>query len=352
MKSPTAKYVVLALLGFWIGLADVDAQRVVAADDGGYQVTPDDAPNVTPSACGEPLTVGCNGNEDGVWDAPLWTVTADALFLERRDPADVVWAENVANRAQSFDAGRFDFGREAGLDVSVVRRIGCANAFEFRYFGVDGWNATSTMATTPGDLLRVNAAVPVFTFTGDSLSAAYASKLHNLEINGLHQLNERLRLLAGFRYVELDEQAAMNLVNSAVPFEYQCATRNRLYGFQLGGQATLWDNCGPFTLDAVSKAGLFNNSAAQDSSYSTSLVTLPANGRGDHTAFVGEVGVTGTCHVTDHLSLRGGYRLLWINGVALASDQLPVSDFANNSGFTSSGGAFYHGAFAGLECTW
>ena len=53
--------------------------------------------------------------------------------------------------------------------------------------------------------------------------------------------------------------------------------------------------------------------------------------------------------LTDHLALRGGYRLLWLDGVALASDQLAVSDFANGSGFNDSGNVFYHGAFAGFE---
>ena len=264
----------------------------------------------------------------------------------------MVWAENVANPAQNFDAADFHFGFQAGLDVSVARRFGCDNAIEIRYFGIDDWNATSIATTTPGDLLRVNAAVPVFTFSGDAISAAYASQLHNAEINGLRQFNDRLSLLAGFRYTELDEHAAANLVNSAVPFDYDSTTRNRLFGFQLGGQATLWNQCGPFTLDAVGKAGIFNNSAAQDSAFSTGLVTLPATGRDDRTAFIGEVGVTGTCQLTDHLALRGGYRLLWIDGVALASDQLSVSDFANNAGFNGSGDAFYHGAFAGLEYVW
>ena len=281
----------------------------------------------------------------------LWTVTADALFLERRDPAAVVWADNVANPAQ-------DLTRRISTSVfrpaltCLTRGFGCDNAIEIRYFGIDDWNATSIATTTPGDLLRVNAAVPVFTFSGDAISGTYASQLHNVEINGLRQLNDRLSLLAGFRYAELDEHAAANLVNSAVPFNYDSTTRNRLFGFQLGGQATLWNQCGPFTLDAVGKAGIFSNSAAQNGAFSTGLVTLPATGRDDRTAFIGEVGVTGTYQLTDHLAVRGGYRLLWIDGVALASDQLSVSDFANNAGFNGSGDAFYHGAFAGLEYVW
>jgi hypothetical protein len=102
-------------------------------------------------------------------------------------------------------------------------------------------------------------------------------------------------------------------------------------------------------VDAFGKAGIFGNTAAQNSEFSTGIVTLPANGRGINTAFIGELGTTGRLQLTDHIVLRGGYRLLWLDGVALATDQLAVTDFADGSGFNGSGDVFYRGAFAGFE---
>jgi hypothetical protein len=102
-------------------------------------------------------------------------------------------------------------------------------------------------------------------------------------------------------------------------------------------------------VDAFGKAGIFGNAAAQNSLFSTGVVTLPADGGGSQVAFMGELGTTGRMQLTDHLAVRGGYRLLWLDGVALASDQLGVSDFANGSGFNGSGNVFYRGAFAGFE---
>ncbi|MEO8271436.1 MAG: hypothetical protein ABI557_17065, partial [Aureliella sp.] len=67
------------------------------------------------------------------------------------------------------------------------------------------------------------------------------------------------------------------------------------------------------------------------------------------TAFVAEIGTNGAYCLTDHLSLRGGYRLLWVDGVALVSDQLASSNFYTGNGFNGSGNVFYHGATAGLE---
>jgi hypothetical protein len=352
MKILAAKLMIVAMLATVAGAAHVYAQGVQVANDGWQEYASARVVNTSPDEYGGPSTCGNSAQDDIACGDSLWIVTADALFLERRDPTAAVLAYNTANPTQDFDAADFHFGFQAGFDVSAVRRFGCDNTIELRYFGIDDWNATSITTTTPGDLLRVNAAVPVFTFSGDAISGSYASELHNAEINGRRQINDRLSLLAGFRYTELDEHATANLVNAAVPFDYDCTTQNRLLGFQLGGQAILWNQCGPFTLDASGKAGIFNNAAAQHSTYSTGLVTLPATGRDDRTAFIGEVGVTGTCQLTDHLAMRGGYRLLWIDGVALASDQLSVSDFANNAGLHGSGDAFYHGAFAGLEYVW
>jgi hypothetical protein len=352
MRTATVRPAIVVLMTVLAGVAHVHAQGVQAAYGDGPEGDSANVVTTSPCECGGQLACGCGPNDDAGWGGSLWTVTADALLLERRDPAAVVWAENLADPTQRFDAADFHFGFQAGVDVSVARHLGCDSTIEIRYFGIDAWNATSLTSTTPGDLLQVNAAVPVFTLSGDAISTAYASQLHNTEINSLRRLNDRLSLLAGFRYTELDEHASATLVNSAVPFTYDSATRNRLFGFQLGGQATLWNQCGPFVLEACGKAGIFNNSAAQNSAVRTGLVTLPATGRDDCTAFIGEVGITGTCQLTDRLALRGGYRLLWIDGVALASDQLPVSDFANNAGFNGSGDAFYHGAFAGLEYAW
>lgn len=288
--------------------------------------------------------IGCR--RDGI--QPLWSMTADALFLERSDPGAAVLALNTVNPVENLDASDFGFKYQSGFDVSLSRRIGCDHSIELRYFGVDDWNSTVYQTTTPDELLRVNAAVPIFTFTGDAIAADYTSQLHNVEFNGRHQLADWLQVLVGFRYAELDEHVSASLVNSAAPFSYNAATQNRLYGGQLGGQASLWSTS-KLSLDAIVKAGVFGNHASQDGTISTGLVTLPASGSGNRAAFIGETGLTGTAQLTHCLALRGGYRLLWLDGVALGSDQLGASDFANGTGFHDSGDVFYQGAFIGLE---
>jgi hypothetical protein len=278
-------------------------------------------------------------------------LTADAIFLSRSDPAPNVWAFNTANPAQNLNAADLNFASQAGFDLALMRRLGPENALELRYFGVEQWTAAASAATTSGELLRINAEVPVFTFSGTSIDGDGSSQFHNVELNLRSSWNQWLDVLAGFRYAELDERGSLSLVNSAVPFDYAVATRNRLYGGQVGGQAWLWSPFESFRVDVTGKAGIFGNQAAQHSSYSTGLVTLPATGDASLAAFIGELGINGACQLTDSLALRAGYRLLWVTDVALASEQLPASDFANGSGFDGTGDVFYHGAFVGLELT-
>ncbi|MCY2990601.1 MAG: hypothetical protein NTY19_22390 [Planctomycetota bacterium] len=282
----------------------------------------------------------------GLGCRPWWTVTAEALFLQRRSPAPALLM--TAGPAQDLDASSFRFDFHPGVDVSLAFQADSDNTLEVRYLGIDQWQASTNTVTIPLTLLRINAAPPLFAFAGAAINADYVSELHNFEINGLHRMSDRWALLAGFRYAELDEHFQATLPGTLVT--YDARTRNRLCGFQLGGTAALWDRGGPLTVSGVGKGGIYGNQAAQDSTFA--FLPAPANDKATPVAFLGEIGLTADYRLGEHLSVLGGYRLLWINGVALATDQVAVSNFFTRSGINASGDAFYHGAFLGLESQW
>jgi hypothetical protein len=280
---------------------------------------------------------------------PCWTVTADALFLVRRQPAASTLITHALDRTEILNASAFDFPAHAGVDVSLSRHFGCNRALVVRCFGSDEWNAVVAMPTTFGDLLQVNTVTPIFASAGTAVGAQTTSSLQNLEINASRQWWDCLTLLIGFRYVELDERFSATVTGVSDPFAYDVSTRNRLYGVQFGSQIAFWDRGGPWTIEGVGKAGVFGNRAAQDSSLVTLAAGEAAGGATSVTAFIGELGLTGVCRLTEHLSLRGGYRLLWIDGVALATNQVTATDFISHFDPHACGEALYHGAFAGLE---
>ena len=78
-------------------------------------------------------------------------------------------------------------------------------------------------------------------------------------------------------------------------------------------------------------------------------------------AFVGELAFGSSYRLTDTLSLRASYNLLWLEGVASAGDQFttppsPINGAGGNTTISTGppvgGGAFYHGGVLGrcLTC--
>ena len=74
------------------------------------------------------------------------------MFLQRRTPRATVLMVNRDVPEQNLNAADFQFGFDAGLDVSVTRQSTNGQGIEFRYLGVEPWNATTT-PTTAGDPL-------------------------------------------------------------------------------------------------------------------------------------------------------------------------------------------------------
>jgi hypothetical protein len=70
-------------------------------------------------------------------------------------------------------------------------------------------------------------------------------------------------------------------------------------------------------------------------------------------AFVGDLNLTAIYQINSVWGARLGYNVIFIEGVALAPDQL---DFTNTpssgSGIDTDGSVFLHGINAGLEARW
>jgi hypothetical protein len=97
------------------------------------------------------------------------------------------------------------------------------------------------------------------------------------------------------------------------------------------------------------KAGIYHDSSRQQSYLNTGVVTAPAAGNKDRTAFLGEIGVAGQYALGESLLLRCGYNLIWLETVTLASDQIPATNLLTAEGIAADGGVFYHGVNVGLE---
>ena len=71
-------------------------------------------------------------------------------------------------------------------------------------------------------------------------------------------------------------------------------------------------------------------------------------------AFAAEASVIGLFKVTPRFNIRGGYQVLYLDGVALAAENFnTASPFSNRQSFVdNNGNVFYHGATLGFEWLW
>jgi hypothetical protein len=177
----------------------------------------------------------------------------------------------------------------------------------------------------------------------------YASRLDSAEINVRRAASERVSVLAGFRWLELQERfVATRSTACGGLLERDALTNNDLYGFQIGAETRMWDGGGWFHVDAWIKAGIYGNSA--DSQTDTSVTNLPRRRSPSRVAFEGEIGVVGVLQVTPRLAVRGGYEVMWLDGVSLATGQVfDRGTGCGRDGTDASSTAFFHGAVVGAE---
>jgi hypothetical protein len=283
--------------------------------------------------------------------APTWKVRAGAVILTRSRPDQVVLARPIGGLIQISGGEDFDFGYAGGPDISIERRLGDGpNSVEVRYFGALNWNAAYDYGAT-GDIQIGPINIPL----AFDVTANYQSKLNSTEFNFRHQRSDRVTWLTGFRIIELNEQLDYN-VDFIVPnlSGVSWNTSNHLYGGQVGADVAFWRLSGPLSVNGLFKAGIYGNDAENDFTFRVLDTPIIEGGASDNpVAFVGEIGATTAYQVTRHFAVRGGYQLLWISDVALASDQAQAMiDTLDVNAMNSSGDVFYHGAMAGGEFTW
>jgi hypothetical protein len=274
--------------------------------------------------------------------------------------------QNLNTNQTLLAADNLRFGMGAGVRAGFGVRDCCGVAWEFNYFGLYGPVAHATV-TGPNDLrIPGDLGLAVNNFFGvDIVDVRYASTLNNFEINRVCcccccDCPTRCRStewLYGFRYLNLHEIFRLSSTDlQESTSTYRTRTNNNLFGPQVGARVR---HCyGQWSWEGTAKAGIFGNAAQQAADPITDfpnhfLIRSARSANGGSAAFVGDLNLTGIYHINSTWGLRTGYNLIWIEGVALAPDQL---DFTNTpssgSALVTGGGVFLHGINLGAEARW
>ena len=289
-----------------------------------------------------------------------WIGRADALILWRNAPPGPTLVTNELVPGGALNASGMDSTPAAGPRFSIFRMNKCTgNGIEATYLRAANFRSLRPL----GVLSSFPYSIPAPGIYGqqsffDSANADLGARLQSFEFNRHHCMTRNLRFLAGFRWIEWQEQFSMQTYAGGAAAEYfQTNCFNDLYGGQIGLDANLlatrW-----IRFDSVVKAGAYYNVGAQTSQYTTGgdTASVSADDSPLSGAFAGEVGLTGVVPLTCCLDVRFGYFGLWLSGIAqptqqLAGQQLTPGQPAVGT-INSNGGVLVQGASIGLEGRW
>jgi hypothetical protein len=311
---------------------------------------------VNPLAFNAYPAIGCdNWDCCHQWWCETWYSQVELLTLARtHQPQERVLIQTGAG-APVLTTNDLGFGLAPGVSTMLGHRLDGQTAIELTYFGANQWNTERQISRT-GDLsLPGQLGVNLNDFhLANVMEVSLRSQWHNVEINYFHDL-QRVSLLAGFRYLNWQEQLLIHATDSDLDqSNYQVRLSNNLVGGQIGARMASYYR--GLDLESTYKAGLFGNEATQAQRVTdlngTSVIRNVAATNGT-VAFVSDLNLSASCPLSRSWRLRGGYNMFYLSSIALAANQL---DFSNQSGsgrrVRADSGVLLYGFHVGLEALW
>lgn len=301
---------------------------------------------------GRPLFAPWTANELATPEH-AWSARFSTIFLQRDRPAATSFLINTNTGEPIVNPHNFLFAFAPGADIGLVRS-GEAYDLDLRYFGVYQGNALQgPFNAGPGTgFAGAGGGSP----DSATITSSDVFSLNSAEANLRRDLTASCSLLAGFRYVSFRDRMSAIGVDTVTPdvTHVRIDGNNNLYGLQVGIQTLMWSDGKSCRVEGTFKAGILANTATSGFRLDdTSGNIIAATASRTREAFVGDVNFTAVNQLNDHWAIRAGYQLLWLSGVATASEQ--VSQFNFNSGELTtnlSHSLFLYGATLGLEFAW
>ncbi len=281
----------------------------------------------------------CAGPGCGV----CWSAAVDVLALSRSPGPGVTLARNAAGATLSGNDLNPDL--EIGYRGSLMMDAG-DHAWQFVYLH-QNW------ATSAGLAGNVNSVVGTTDFTGAaSVLAESETTLNSIELNYLRCHHSFTPWSLGLRYVSLRDRFQLNSGAAGSRSDYRIRTNNDLFGVQAGRSINY--TYGQWEFFAGAKAGLYLNSANQRVRLLDNNNTVLRRSYSDSdasVAFLGELNLMATYNIHPHVAIRGGYQVLWLEGISEAPSQFlsssPATQAATN--IDTHDGLFAHGFYGGIE---
>lgn len=275
-----------------------------------------------------------------------------------------------------------NFEFPAGVRALVGRRLGDWYGVEFSYFGL--FDSAESAAVRNLDANAGGGIGNLFSPFSDFgnnppggipgldfnrlASISYLSNMDNFELNLRRTVVMppeilQVSLLVGARHMEIDERFTY-FTASDIPLGFGTTnfvgvdTDNDMYGVQVGAlfefqvEPSWW-------VDTEIKGVLFDNQVSQATNYINRVdgfeSTFPSGRSEDRTTWALDLAVTLSGQVNPWLTFRIGYQAIWIDGLALASENFQDNWSLLTSGppqLNHDGKTVYHGPHIGITGVW
>lgn len=286
-----------------------------------------------------------------------WYVSADAFLLRRSNGNAHIPITVDGNTGNTLlNAHDLTFTSKVGPRLMLGYAWSHTTAFEVSYFGlIDSRTQThqsgNNNLTLPGDL----AFVATDFFNANQVNVAYSSRLNNAEFNVLRNTGSNsISWLYGFRYLGLQEHLDINSIGTVGTANYAVLTRNNMFGVQAGGRWMF--NYKRFALESTLKFGILENATQQSQNVTDPAFPFTLRNtleKGANVSFLTELGVNGIYALTEKWAIRAGYTLIWVDGLALAPNQLDYSYTTTSGTSLNHGGNLFLSAInLGVELHW
>ncbi|MCA9125523.1 MAG: hypothetical protein KDB22_00495 [Planctomycetales bacterium] len=214
--------------------------------------------------------------------------------------------------------GSMQFGLRAFVDFYRIRPFAGGTDFQFGYFGINSLDAETTLASVEVSPIFFNS-VPIAPESTSNI--IYSSNLYSGETNLRFLSSQRIRPIAGLRFLKLEDTYDAFNQTGAVRTGGFSITNNSLFGGQFGcdGDIPLGRFC---KLIAAGKLGVVHNAvdgAARAADPSGTEVVKNFSDSSFTTMLDAHVGIH--YNFAGPLSFRAAYQVLHVDKVALGIDQ-------------------------------
>jgi hypothetical protein len=273
---------------------------------------------------------------------PQYYLVLSGLVMTRTGPdATPLWSTAAApGSGNLLNSSAFNFGWAGGFEGRAGVKFGNRFGLEAGGFWLGKLDDDAVVLNPAGGNVRVE--TNPFTSYGlgaaDRVDVPYTSRIWSVEGNITWAARPGVTLLAGIRYISLRERLDQNGSEPSGLFEIDVwKTRNSLIGAQIGARVDVLALAGgatsPWLLHGDLRFGVFHNEVTTDfaaTEFPAGTVFHANSGGGSRTAWATQGGLNLGYRVNDSTTVKIGYQFLYIDGVALAPNQIQVTpDFGS-----------------------